>query len=202
MKVLLRRRPTARIACPSSLDSGSNPNGDVWASNSIAGANVFLYTPNNVCTSANMTMTGQIYAGNDITGTGSFTPNPGLALPYGITSGSTTTSTTVSPTTTTTIGGTTSTTPVEHDNCTDHHEHDDRHGELERIGLERPVALGTGSTSAGLLGRAVLEFNSKAGAGTGATAVALGRAVAQSRKPRAEVCEFSAVPIEFSAAFV
>ncbi len=34
-------------------------------------------------------MTGQIYAGNDITGTGTFTPNPGLALPYGIISGST-----------------------------------------------------------------------------------------------------------------
>ncbi len=38
-------------ACPSSLGSGSNPNGSVWDSNAIAGANVFLYTPSNVCTS-------------------------------------------------------------------------------------------------------------------------------------------------------
>ena len=99
-------------SCPSSLSNGNNPNGDIWDSNVIAGANTLLYTPNNVCTSATMKMTGQIYGGNDLTASGTFTPNPGVALPYGITSGGSGTTTTTAAATTTTIGATTSTVPA------------------------------------------------------------------------------------------
>jgi hypothetical protein len=96
-------------ACPGNLSNGSKPNGDVWDSTRITGANVLLYTPNNICTSSTMTMTGQIYAGNAVTAGGTFTPNPGVALPYGVTSGGGPTTTTIASTTTTT-GPTTSTT--------------------------------------------------------------------------------------------
>ncbi len=97
-------------SCPSSLSNSSNPNGDIWDSQTIAGANTLLYTPNNVCTSANMSITGQIYGGNDVTASGTFTPNPGVALPYGITSSGSGTTTTTAAVTTTTSGTASSTT--------------------------------------------------------------------------------------------
>jgi hypothetical protein len=96
-------------ACPGSITKGVNPDGDVFDSSKITGANVLLFTPNNVCTSATMTMTGQIYAGNDVTASGTFTPNPGVALPYGVTSSGSGTTTTTDAATTTTTGATTST---------------------------------------------------------------------------------------------